>query len=339
MAEKLNIKYTADSVQGNSLSSTVTGRNSGWVEYCNQRGQLFYADAISEDFYKKCHQQAIDNIVTHLTQESAKNLGFIHHLSSILINDDFVFPMFGVVPSHSDQLEITTGLARLTASMMNGCTAQQLKTVVFVPHGQSDKILQLKNAVPLSSTDQFEKIYNLTDIDYEISMSDSLSGDMSEFRFDRSVLKHSIYDKQDQTLPHTRIGSDILNFWGGNHFGKSLKNEKILINIRCTPEVEKLIQPSKIFNWNVLHEKAHEWEWSYGKILGAYRKTEAVPAGYDIPQIHLWLYNVTEPVHLVLLFPWMSGKYTCCYSKNKKALFFDTSNDITSMQIIGDWVK
>ena len=56
MSAALQIKYTADSLQGNSLSTTVAGIEHGWVEYCNQRGQLFYADAVSEKFYKKCHQ-------------------------------------------------------------------------------------------------------------------------------------------------------------------------------------------------------------------------------------------------------------------------------------------
>ena len=33
----------------------------------------------------------------------------------------------------------------------------------------------------------------------------------------------------------------------------------------------------------------------------------------------------------------MTGQYTCCHTKNKKALLFDTSADVTSMQVIGDW--
>jgi hypothetical protein len=44
-------------------------------------------------------------------------------------------------------------------------------------------------------------------------------------------------------------------------------------------------------------------------------------------------------VYLELLLPWMTGQFTCCHTKNKKALFFDTSTDVTSMQVVGDWVK
>jgi hypothetical protein len=331
MSAELTIKYVVDSIEGNSLSTIITGPNHGWVEYCNQRGQLFYADAVNQDLYKQYHQQTIEIITKYAMEESKKHLGFMNHLSNILINDEFVMPMFGVVPLGSVQPKITTGTTRLIASMMNGRTARDLKTVMFVPKGQT--LTQLENVKPLTSTENFEKIYNLEDIDYEISMSDSPAGDMSEFQFNRSILKYSIYDKKDQALPHTQVGANLLNFWG-----KHVKRNKIHLNIRCTPEVEKLLQPSKIFTWDVVHEKAEEWQWSYGKILGAYRKTEN-PLGHEESQIHLWLYDATEPVYLELLFPWMTGQYTCCHTKNKKALFFDTSSDVTSMQVVGDWCK
>jgi len=331
MAADLKIKYVVDSIEGNSLSTSIHGPAQGWVEYCNNRGQLFYADAVSEEFYKKCYQQAIDIITKHAIEDSKKNLGFINHLSNILINDEFVFPMFGAVSVSDPELKITTGLTRLIASMMNGRTARELKTVTFAPKGQT--VSQLENVKPLTSTADFEKIYNLTDIDYEISMSDSTAGDMSEFQFDRSVLKYSIYDKKDQSLPHTQIGANISSFWD-----RHSKRNKIHLNIRCTPEVEKLLQPSKLFTWDVVHEKTEEWQWSYGKILGAYRKTEA-PIAYDESQLHLWLYDVTDPIYLELLLPWVTGQYTCCHTKNKKALFFDTSGEVTSMQVVGDWCK
>ena len=185
----------------------------------------------------------------------------------------------------------------------------------------------------MTSTITFEQIYNLADIDYEITMSDGERGDMTEFKFDSSVLKHSIYDKKDQALPHTQSGGNITGYWN-----KHIHHDKILLNIRCTPDVEKLIQPSKIFDYTVVHEKPDEWQWSYGKILGAYRKTEE-PLRHNESKIHLWLYDITESINLEFLLPWITGQYTCCHTKNKKAMFFDTTSDVTSMQIIGNWVK
>lgn len=331
MAAELTIKYTTDSIEGKSLSTILTGEDNGWVEFCNQRGQLFFADAVSKEFYKNYHQQAIDAIVKYIQTADKKRMGFVHHLSTVLLNDEFIFPMFGVVPAGKTDVDITAGFTRMIASMINGRTARELKTVVFAPRGQA--ITQLENVKPLTSTANFEKIYNLTDIDYEIVMNDNAHNDMSEFRFDCSVLKHSIYDKKDQALPHTQLGANIISYWG-----KHGRTDKILLNVRCTPEVEKLIQPSKMFDYNVVHENPDEWHWSYGRILGEYRKTET-PAAYNKSQIHLWLYDVAEPVYLDLLLPWVTGQYTCCHTKNKKALFFDTSSEVTSMQIIGDWAN
>ena len=90
MTAELKIKYVVDSIEGNSLSTTVTGGDHGWAEYCNQRGQLFYANAVSDDFYKKCHQQAIDTIVSYALKSDKKHLGFINHLSTVLIDHEFV---------------------------------------------------------------------------------------------------------------------------------------------------------------------------------------------------------------------------------------------------------
>lgn len=331
MSAKLNIKYVVDSLEGTSLSTTLTGTENGWVEHCNRHGQLYFSEGVPEDYLTQCHQQVIARIAGDYQKDDKKNMGFVHHLAGVLINDEFVLPLFGVV-NNEDKLIITAGKTRLAANIINGVPANKIRLVFFVPTGKTNK--QIPNAKPLTSTANFEKIYNLTDIDYEISMSDCVEGDMSEFSFDRSVLKYSIYDKKDQALPHTQVGSYVSGFWN-----KHRRNQKkIKINIRCTAEVEKLIQPSEIFSYDIVHEKAEEWQWSFGKILGSYRKTEE-PVGYDESQLHLWLYDITEPVYLELLVPWISGQYTCMHSKNKKALLFDTSSDVTSMQVIGDWVN
>ena len=245
MAAELTIKYTTDSVEGKSLSTILTGEGNGWVEFCNQRGQLFFADAVSKDFYKKCHQQAIDTIIECMQTVDRKKLGFIHHLSTVLLNDEFALPMFAVM--QDNKLDITTGTTRLIASILNGKSWRELKTVAFARKGQT--VSQLENVKPLTSTSNFEIIYNLKDTDYEIVMSDHPSGNMSEFRFDRSVLKHSVYDKKDQALPHTQLGSNIIGFWG-----KHVKGGKLLLNVRCTKDAEKFIQPSEMFEYNVIHE-------------------------------------------------------------------------------------
>lgn len=327
----LVVKYLTDSIEGNSLSTIVRGEGRGWVEYCNRAGQLYHADGVEDKFFQQLKNEVIADISNWWKLENRKQLGFVHHLATVLTMDRFVFPMLGTVGPDSDYPEITVGRSRLAASILNGLTADDFKSVVFAIKDRTVK--NLKNISPLNSTIEFDKMYHLKDIDYEIAMSDNVSGNMNDLKFIHSILKHSIYDKIDQALPHTDMGSKVMGFWQ-----QHVRKDKILVNVRCTAEVEKLIQPSNIFTYNVTHENPEDWVWSYGKILGSYRKTEG-PKNYENTLLNLWLYNATEPIHLELMIPWMSGQYTCCYTQNKKALIFDTSIDATSMQPIGDWVK
>tara|TARA_R110000868_G_scaffold399609_1_gene673531 strand:- start:359 stop:1345 length:987 start_codon:yes stop_codon:yes gene_type:complete len=324
-----NIKYSVDSIEGNSLVTTITDLDHGWVEYCNQRGQLVYIDSVDEEFYKKCQTQAINLILKYIVVKDQKQLGFIHHLSSVLLNDEFVMPMFAVLPTDATDPKITAGITRMIAAIANGRGRHEFKTVIFVPKTQS--WTHLENARCLNSTVDFETIYNLKGIDYEISMSDN--ADTSQFKFERSVLKYTIYDQKDQALPHTLLGARVTNFWD-----QHMKNNKIELNIRCTPEVGKLIQDSKIFNCNITHEDSQQWRWSLGQTLNSFRKDQA-PVDWEKSPLHLWLYDICEPINLELLLPWVSEHNACYQTKNKKALFFNNHNDFTHMQVTGNWVQ
>ena len=323
----LSIKYVVDSVEGNALSTTIDTENSGWVEYCNRHGKLFWG-TVTQDWVQSNKITILSTIKQYILASDKKNLGFINHLANTASNDNFVMPFFAVTDS-AGNVKLTCGHARLAASFLNGFQANELKIVVFVFDGGTAPKIQ--HAKPLLTTAEFEQIFDLKDIDYEISMSDCAEGDGTALEFIRAVLKYSIYDKKDQALPHTATVHGLTAFWD-----RHVKNEQIHINVRCTAEVAKLIQPSELFKTHVIVEPESEWQWSFGKILGAYRKTEGPN---EKIQINLWLYDVTEPVNLELLLPWMNGQFSACHSKNKKALCFDTSTDPTSIAIIGDWCQ
>ena len=130
------------------------------------------------------------------------------------------------------------------------------------------------------------------------------------------------------------MGAKVSSFWN-----KHLKKDKkIFLNVRCTPEVKELIQPSEIFECRVILEQPENWSLSYGQLLGAYRRQENA-LDWNAPYLNLWLYDVTEPIHLELLVPWLDGQYTCVRTENKKAWLFDTSDDTTSVQVIGNCIQ
>jgi len=325
----LSIKYVVDFIDGNALSTTINQENYGWVEYCTQHGTLYWG-TVTQDWLQSNKITVLSTISQYALNSDKKNLGFINHLANAALNDNFVMPFFGITDSAGD-VKLTCGHARLAASFLNGRQAKDLKIVVFAVKGGTAPKIQ--NAKPVLTTAEFEEIFNLRDIDYEISMSDCVEGNGTALEFTRAVLKYSIYDKKDQALPHTGIGNVVTNFWDRHG-----KNEKIQLNVRCTAAAAKLIQPSELFKTHITVESDNEWQWSFGKILGAYRKNEGANL-YDKIQVNLWLYDVTEPVNLELLLPWMGGQFSACHTKNKKALCFDTSTDPTSIAIVGDWCQ
>ena len=119
MAAELQIKYTADSMESNSLSTTVSGADSGWVEYCNQRGQLVYADAVSEEFYKKCQQQVIDTIVKHYFYISTQKASKVIHNHTGTISIPF---------SSLNNLAFSFAALRSSNSIASGIVASALVT-------------------------------------------------------------------------------------------------------------------------------------------------------------------------------------------------------------------
>ena len=72
----LSIKYVVDSIEGNALSTTINAENSGWVEYCNQHGTLFWG-TVTQDWLQLNKSTVLSNITQYALASDKKNLGFI----------------------------------------------------------------------------------------------------------------------------------------------------------------------------------------------------------------------------------------------------------------------
>lgn len=317
------IIYRTDAEQGRSFSTEFDANEFGWVEYCLTKGDLYVCDNLPNAVVQQLRSQAIASIKQSFMSNNVQQLGFVQHLSETRLKEPWLLPLFAHV-SATGEFELAVGRSRACADFANGFVPERV--ILFAPKGHD--VSAFGDCKPLTSTPQFDQLFDLKYIDYEIGMSEN-SGELPQFL--RSVIRHSIYDKQDPTLPHINIGTGVYNYWQ-----KNIKNYgKIVLEVRCTEAVARLIQPSEIFQPNIIIEKDEDWVWSYGRLMGSYRKNESPLKKLDL---HLWLFDVAEPVHLELLMPWVHHDITCFYSDNKKSVLFDTS-DVTSMQIIGDWVK
>jgi len=324
----LEIIYNTSQKENNTLSISTNSEDSGWVEYCQKYGKIFDTSGVDRALYNTWQNNLVTELRQCLDEGNIKKLGFIHHMALAMLTEEFIFPLFISDTDSSVDPKVTCGTTRLAASILNGVNPDHLKSVVYSTlQSPSPKFRKYKE---ITTTKEFDKQYWLNDIDYRIAMTDTSDNTGKNLQITESILRYSVYDKKDQALPYLAQGNNILQYWN-----QTLHEEitKIAINVHCTEKVAELIQPSLLFKPKIIHELESEWHWSYGRLLGAYADKDKGQTNFN-----LWVYDIETPLHLDLLFPWVDGAHTCCHTKNKKVIFFDTSRT-TGIQIIGDWAS
>jgi len=279
-----------------------------------------------QELYEQCR-----NTIINRWYYGYKNLGFVRNLALERLRAPFVMPLFGrtdmlhIFPDREDMADfmpLTCGLSRFVANLVAGVGANEIPLILL-----SDQPPTYPGWQELSSTDQFTNLFQLADIDYEISLNMNKNAPAVT----TSILKHSVYDYPDQVAQHAGTNESVVRFWE-----KFTTDGKINITIFCTEETRSFIQESPLFNIKYLRQRPDAWEFSFGKILGAYNPRKLAPTWP--PDLYLWLYDITEPVYLCLLLPWATGDNGVYYSNNKKSVLINTSHR-SSIEIIGDWVK
>lgn len=318
------IEFRSDQLAGRAMS--VHYRDDGWVEFFNKSGHVWIVDTPTLKLHQTWRQQAIDHIASHYSQESDV-IGLVQHLARIRMDQPFIMPMFARLENNNSTV-ITAGNCRLDAFILNNTEAKDISVIIYTTSDQPPE--GYGNVRKLQTTDEFEEIYSLKDIDYRLAIN--LLSEPSEYIVVASVVRHTIFDRTTIEKAHVEAATACLGFW--SRFTNK-KTNKIDLEIRCTKAVSKLVKESPLFNVAFVFEPDDEWVWSYGKILGSYRQTDDPT---EKGKLSLWLFDIVEPVDLELLLPWIDNKFSSFYSKNQKSVLFETSH-ITSMQVIGDWVK
>ena len=318
-----SLEFKTDQLTGRLIS--IHHRDTGWVEYLNKFMHIWVANTPILTVHQDWQQQSIDHITEHYSTES-EVIGLVQHLARVRLDQPFIMPMFVNADSRGN-LTITAGNCRRDACVANSVLAKEISAIVYsagdtTPTGFS-------NIRKLETTEEFESLYQLADIDYRISVAIDKN---DNYVIISSVIRHTIFDRTTIEKAHVETANACFGFW---HRFVNKKTNKIDIEIRCTESASVLIKESPLFNVSFVYEPENEWAWSYGKILGSYRQTDdPVEKG----KLSLWLFDLVEPVNLELLLPWADNKFSSFYSKNQKSVLFETSH-ITSMQVIGDWVN
>jgi hypothetical protein len=319
------ISFQTDLVHGRTLVTKTF--NQGWVEFFKKTGRVWVASSPTKETRAKWRQHSINAIGNQLQDKPTVEglIGLISHLALIRSKESFKMPLFGIV----DQLgctQVTAGNTRIIAATINN-VSDQTEMIIYSTGDETPGGFDV--ITELTSTQEFEDRYQLTDIDYRITTTVDDSG---HYCITSSTLRHTIYDRANIEQIHANATVDCLMFWNRafDDIGR------IKLEIQCTESDAKKIQPSANFDVTYIYHKPEDWVWSYGKILGAHRRESYD----DRPEmkLSLWLFDITEPVTLEFLIPWADKEYSTFYSENQKSVLIDTSH-VTSMEIIGNWVK
>lgn len=293
----------------------------GWIEILldNLIGVYYYPSMPMPIFVK--HKTAIngtmqittDQDVVEYLETDAMNIGLKHTLAQVCLKEKrFIMPLF------VSRDTITCGLTRFFACLVNGVEAKDIPTILL-----SKSTPQYDGWKKIASTQDFTKLFNLGDIDHEIGIY--MEQDIPEVG--HSLIRHSIYDTP-ATFNKSRQA--ISSFW--KKFTSETSN-RICVTICCTEHTKSLIKPSPWFDVSYMIKQPEQWQFSFGIILGSFRD-----ASESAGKLHLYLFDIIEPVELCLLLAWPTNDYGVFISQNNKSVLIDTHNK-SSFEIIGNWVK
>jgi hypothetical protein len=319
------IKYQTDSKDGPEFQKISQAQ--GWVEYLNNLGQVYYFPQLDRHYYESRRQNLVNRMPAYIVNQGGVDyLGWIYHLAQQRLLDKFVLPIFGSVDTVSGTT-IQCGNSRIDASIMCGIGPEHIPVIAFC----ASRMHISAPAERLQSTQQFNNIFKLDNIDYRIVFEES---DSSRISFINSVLRHTIYESSPETTTHYSVNTfDCMSFW--RKF--QTEDNQFEIQIHCTQQTRSHIVPSNLFKIEYIDKNFNEWEFSYGRMLGAFnnqtRKTNTKS------KLQLWLYDITEPVNLELLIPWMKSHHNFYKTQNEKAVIIHGESKSNGLQVIGNWVQ
>ena len=325
----ITIDYIVDQEKGNCLVTSDT--QPGWIEFLQKTGKIYYCQGPKSKLHQTLQKTAKAGIVKQAVQGNVCRIGIIKSLANERLLQPFVLPPMLTTDSRGN-IELGTGLNRLMAEIMCGTPSKDLSFVMYTSNLAFEK--DFDSVTEITSTEHYNKLYNLNGIDYRITMAYNST---NEIKFTSSVVRHGLYDfdrnfDREKNTWFTAASNKLA--WYFDQF-KDRETNKILVNVQCTEDVAKFIPPSNDnFEFNIVHQPADEWKFSYGKLLGAYRPDKKVIKYV----LNLWVYDITESLNLESLVLWCDPDYAAYYTKNRKIAMFETTH-ITSIKEIGDFVK
>lgn len=319
-------EYHADQVDGNVFM--YLDYEQSWVEHINESTQLFWCKHPSSDLWEKLYSYATGIVKENFLEPTGK-LGITQQLAEERMVGPFTLPpIFSL--TEDGNVVYGTGVSRITAEIMCATPVENLSMIIACKDANRVKS-NFQECKKITTTREFEEIYNLQNIDYTISWE---ADELAQVRFINSIVKHSIYEAYQETDKYF-IGMSNQRSQYLDIFSRTNEEHKIEVNVYCVRDQEKFFtHTDSVFKVNFIHQPPEEWTFSYGQLMGAFRPSTK---GKD-PALNVWAFDINEPVNLYILLMWAHSDRTSFYTKNRKLTVFNPTN-VTSIKEIPDLVK
>jgi hypothetical protein len=319
-------EYHADQVTGDVF--LYVDYNQQWVEKISQTVPLFWCKHPQPDLWDQLYSAVVNNIVDNFSASSGK-LGVVQQLAEERLTAPFTLPpMFSL--TENGTVTYGTGISRLAAEVMCATPIENLHMIIACADIQRvhSNFHEVKK---ITTTDEFEEIYNLKNIDYSIIWE---IHELAKVRFINSIVRHSIYEIYQETDKYF-IGANSQRLQFLDSFTKNRDTGQIEVNVYCVKDQEKFFTHSdSVFRVNFFHQRPDEWTFSYGRLMGEFRHSTQ---GKSVV-LNIWAFDIQQPVNLYILLMWASLTRTSYYTKNRKLTVFNPTN-IASIKEIPDLVK
>lgn len=318
----IKIDYDANYKTGNSL--VVTDCKIGWVEWLQRTGKVYHCVGPRQKLHKKLYHAVTENVREIVLNGNSVRVGFVKSLANERLTQPFVLPPM-LVTLDTGSIELSVGTCRIMAELMCGTPPESWS---FVLYSASDDFKSKFDSVEeIVSTEHYIELYNLKKLDHKISMT---CDDHNQINFVSSIVRYSVYDEHANDIRWALDVSQKSKLF----FDQIKNNNKVQIQVHCTEDVAKFIPASDDnFEFDIVHEPLNDWQFSYGRLLSAYRSKQNANT-----MLNLWVYDITEPLCLESLILWLDVNHSAYYTKNRKVAVFATTC-ITSIKEIGNFVK